>query len=181
MHYLYYLYLLSFSIIAYYFPYYNNSNYNNLQTKQKFSLYNNFTTFYISNSTPESQTFIILSPKCTFNGNYNKHDCKSYLNMFLDMNCTLYQQKYVPDPNGNPDFYLYISPKIYYKYDSRVDIYNQTNYTWINLAQGLYCQNNNVCIFTIGFTLSYKKWKNVPTYGNNVTLNCTKFNVYAIV
>lgn len=145
----------------------------------KYIIYNKPTIFTITNNMPESYTYSILSPECMFAGNYTKHDCKSYTNMYLDLDCNFYQEKNITDLNGNPDYYLYLSPEFYYTYDARLDIYNNTKYTKIHLAHGIVCQSNNICIYISSFTLSYKNWNNVPTDGNNVILNCSKFLIYS--
>lgn len=141
-------------------------------------LYDNPIIFQIINNEPESETMSILSPLCMFNNKLKNFDCKKYLKIFVNMNCTFTQTYPIYNHNKNPNFIMYISPFTYNSYDSRLQIYNNTFYSWIQVAQGLLCQNNNICVFVIGFTLSYKNWNDVPIKGNNVTLNCSNFEVY---
>lgn len=150
------------------------------ETRKKM-IYNQSTYFSIMNTMPESNTFTIITPQCMFIGNYSKHDCKSYTNMYLDLNCTLHQERNIRDYKRNPDYYLYFSPEYYYLYDAKINIYNITEHSWIRLTPGLSCQNNNICVFVNSFTLTYKNWNNIPDNGNNVTLHCHKFNVYSFI
>jgi hypothetical protein len=154
----------------------NPNNSNHLRTT---IIYDNKTTFYINKMAPESETMILLSPECMFEGNYSYHDCKTYLKIFLDIECELSQEKNISN------FRLYLSPFFFNKYDARINInYNITNklnYSWLNLAPGLICQNNNVCMFVMSFTFSYKDWNDVPISGNSVLLDCSRFKVYSFV
>ena len=154
------------------------SKYNDIPNK-KYILYDNITLFNITNLMPESNTFSVITPMCSFDEYYSRNDCKVYINMFLDLNCSLYQEKIILDHNGNPDYYLFLSPEYQYDYDARLNIYNQTNYSLVRLAPGLICQSNNLCVFIVNFRFSYKNWKNVPYTGNNVFLNCSKFAVFS--
>jgi hypothetical protein len=157
----------------------NYCEYSNFFLKNKRPIYDNTTIFTIQNTMPESYTYTILSPECMFIGNYTEHDCKSYTNIYLDLNCKFYQEKNITDHNGNPNYYLYLSPQVYYRYDARLNIYNNTEYNHIHLAPGLSCQSNNICVYVVSFTLSYKNWQDVPIDGNNVVLNCSKFSIYS--
>jgi hypothetical protein len=148
---------------------------------EKIYVYNSSKIFHIQGRFPETNTFTVLSPMCMFKNNYGKRDCKAYINLFLDLQCSFSQKKNITDHNGNPDYYLYMSPEYYYSYDSRLNIYDKINRTGIYLAPGLACQSNNACVWIASFTLSYKNWNNVPITGNNVLLNCSKFSVYSYI
>jgi len=158
----------------------NCFNKNDFDHKKKL-IHNTSIIFNITNLMPESLSQSVLTPMCIFEGNYTFHDCKTYTNLFLDLDCVLYQEKSIFDHNGNPGYYLYMSPEFSYYYDARLDIYNRTSYSFIRLAPGLTCQSNNICVFIVNFIFSYKDWNKVPYTGNNVTLNCSKFDVYAYI
>jgi hypothetical protein len=171
-----YLYPIIFALIIYIVFSHNGNKVNKNKTALKNFIYDNSTVLNIIGKMPESLTYTILSPQCIFQGNYTKHDCKSYTNLFLDLNCTLNQNIQILDKDGNPDYYLYMGLEFY---DARLDIYNKTYYSQISLSPGIACQSNNVCVFVVDFILSYKDWGKVPLQGNNVTLNCSKFAVYS--
>jgi len=155
------------------------NNYTN-NAKKRY-LYNSSKVFNIEGRFPETKTFTVLSPECMFSGNYTERDCKSYTSLFLDLDCTFNQKVNVTDHKGNPDYYLYLSPEFYYSYDSRLDIYDQIKHKSLRLPYSIVCQSNNVCLYIVQFTLSYKNWNNVPEHGNNITLNCKKFDVYVYI
>jgi hypothetical protein len=142
-------------------------------------IYDSPKVFQIQDRMPETDTFTVLSPSCMFKGNYTERDCKSYTNMFLDLKCTLHQEKKIFDCHKNPGYYFYLSSKVYNRYDARLNICDDIAYTKVRLSPGLYCQSNNVCLYAVSFTLSYKDWDKVPFEGNNVTLNCSQFTIYA--
>lgn len=167
--------LISF-IIIWFFEYHKYSFYTkkNNQINREVVLYDKQTVFQLFNREVETQSLTILTPQCVFdNGDFS---CYKYIKIFLDANCTLQQTSQI-----KYDFLFYMSPLYYNSYDSRFDANEITNLQWIFLPYSISCQNNNVCLFVTNFILSYKKWSQVPTNGNNVSLNCNKFKVYSFV
>ncbi len=160
--------------------YLRSTKYNGQQLlTRNITLYNQSTVFQLFGTDVETKTLTILTPSCAFENGLEIHDCKKYIKMFVDMNCTFAQTSNMTNDVNDPKFLLYLSPETYNLYDSRLQVYNNTNCSWLQLTQGLSCQSNNVCVFVSGFTFSYKNWNSVPLGGNNVTLNCSTFYVYA--
>ena len=162
---------MPYIIQAYFALFSNNNNFENNRTT---ILYDKLTIFQLFNTEIETQSLSIFTPQCMFD--YSNTTCKKYLKIFLDANCNLYQTS-----KDNHEMIFYISPLYYNFYDSRFNANNITNLSWIFLPYSVVCQSNNICLFVVNFVLSYKEWKNVPIDGNNVTLICEKFKVYAFV
>jgi hypothetical protein len=144
-------------------------------------LYNEPTNFQLYNLDSETVTLTVITPNCMFNTSLGLYDCKRYIKIFLDIECNLNQSINIVDHNNNPSYLLYISGEIFNKYNNRLQVLNTMNESWVQLVPSIICQSNNICLFIVGFTFSYKNWIDVPISGNNVSFNCSKFSVYAFV
>jgi hypothetical protein len=149
--------------------------------QRQYILYDSPILFQLRNRDIETKALTILSPQCLFENINTKNDCKTYSKLFLDADCAFNQTINITDCNGNPDFSLFMSSFNFFEYDSRLQVYEKINVSWINLQYSILCENNNLCTYVTNFIFSYKNWNKVPINGNNVTLNCSLFRVYSFI